>query len=237
MLVREALRRRFTALPEPAQGVLRLCAAVSTEVDTGLPSRTAAEGGPVATALDAAVRAGPLGADPHAPGRLHVGTLLDELPHGERVPLHSRVTPGTRARGHGRTGGRRPGAPPTAAGTPRKPCRPPRSSPAEQAEQRLAHERVETRLRRAVGLTGGCRPATPRPPALGPRPLVRPRPERRAARPDSRRFTGLLRTIAGRVRRGRAFALHVDAAPAARSGEGPRPAGERCREATPMAGP
>ncbi|MEU9717154.1 hypothetical protein [Streptomyces sp. NPDC047976] len=112
MLVREALRRRFTALPEPAQGVLRLCAAVSTEVDTGLLPRTAAaEGGPVATALDAAVRAGPLGADPHAPGRLHVGTLLDELPHGERVPLHNRVTPGTRARGHGRTGGAATGRP------------------------------------------------------------------------------------------------------------------------------
>lgn len=110
MGVREALCQRFTALPEPVLGVLRLCAVMGTEVDTDLLHRTAAADLPVATGLDAAVRAGLLEADPHAPDRLRFAhalvqeTLLDELPHGERVRLHARVAAGLSARGHGQMG-------------------------------------------------------------------------------------------------------------------------------------
>ncbi|KOU53769.1 transcriptional regulator [Streptomyces sp. WM6378] len=161
--VREALRQRFTSLAEPVLRVLRLCAVIGTEVDTDLLHLTAVEDEPVATALESAIRAELLDEDPHRPGRLHFAhalvqeTLLDELSHEERCRLHARVASGLCARGHRQReeeeiervahhSWRAEDALPAREVLPRL------LRAAEQAEQRLAYEQVESWLRRAVRL-------------------------------------------------------------------------------------
>ncbi|MFI9227900.1 ATP-binding protein [Streptomyces rimosus] len=162
--VREALRQRFAGLPEPALRVLRLCAVIGTEIDTDLLHRTAAEDEPVAPALETAIRAGLLGEDPHHPGRLHFvhalvrETLVDVLARNERQQLHARVAGALCERG-GQVGDdeyerlahhtwHAQDALPARRALPRL------LRAAEQAEQQLAYEKVETWLRRAVHLAG-----------------------------------------------------------------------------------
>ncbi|MFI2238283.1 ATP-binding protein [Streptomyces chrestomyceticus] len=163
--VREALRQRFAALPEPALRVLRLCAVIGTEIDTDLLHCTATEDEPVATSLTEAIRAGLLGEDPHHPGRLHFmhalvrETLLDVLARDERHRLHARVAESLCTRGGAQVGDEEferlahhtwhaQDALPARQALPRL------LRAAEQAEQHLAYEKVETWLRRAVHLAG-----------------------------------------------------------------------------------
>lgn len=170
--VREALHQRFAALPEPVLRVLRLCAVIGAEVDTDLLHRTAAEDEPVATALESAIRVGLLGEDPHHLGRLHFAhvlvqeTLIDELAHEERHALHARIAEALCARRPGRVGDEEiervahhtwhaKSALPAVQALPRL------LHAAEQAEQHLAYEQVETWLRRAVHLVGLLPPNDP----------------------------------------------------------------------------
>ncbi|MFH8346377.1 ATP-binding protein [Streptomyces sp. NPDC018045] len=163
--VREALRQRFAALPESALRVLRLCAVIGTEIDTDLLHRTATEDEPVAPSLEAAIRAGLLGEDPHHPGRLHFvhalvrETLVDVLARDERHRLHARVAESLSARDGGQADDEESerlahhtwhaqDALPARQALPRL------LRAAEQAEQHLAYEKVETWLRRAVHLAG-----------------------------------------------------------------------------------
>ncbi|GCD33088.1 SARP family transcriptional regulator [Streptomyces chrestomyceticus JCM 4735] len=163
--VREALRQRFAALPEPALRVLRLCAVIGTEIDTDLLHCTATEDEPVASSLTEAIRAGLLGEDPHHPGRLHFmhalvrETLLDVLARDERHRLHARVAESLCTRGGTQVGDEEferlahhtwhaQDALPARQALPRL------LRAAEQAEQHLAYEKVETWLRRAVHLAG-----------------------------------------------------------------------------------
>ncbi|MEV4502154.1 BTAD domain-containing putative transcriptional regulator [Streptomyces klenkii] len=163
--VREALRQRFSALPEPVLRVLRLCAVIGTEVDTDLLHRTATADEPVAEALESAIRAGLLGEDPHHPGRLHFAhalvqeTLAEEPAREERHRLHARVAEALCARGRGRMEDEETervahhswhaeDALPPGEKLPRL------LRAAERAEHHLAYEQVETWLRRAVHLAG-----------------------------------------------------------------------------------
>jgi DNA-binding SARP family transcriptional activator/tetratricopeptide (TPR) repeat protein len=175
--VREALRQRFSALPEPVLRVLRLCAVIGTEVDTDLLHRTATEDEPVTAALESAIRADLLSEDPHHPGRLHFAhalvqeTLIGELSREERHQLHARVAEALCARGHGRMGGEEiervahhtwhaKGALPAQQALPRL------LRAAEHAEHHLAYEQVETWLRRAVHLVGYLPPDAASAPGL-----------------------------------------------------------------------
>ncbi|MEV4921532.1 BTAD domain-containing putative transcriptional regulator [Streptomyces roseoverticillatus] len=161
--VREVLHQRFAALPEPVLRVLRLCAVIGAEVDTDLLQRTATGDEPVAEALESAIRAGLLGEDLQHPGRLLFAhalvqeTFIDELTREDRQRLHARVAEALSTRRHGRTGDTSAeriahhtwharNALPPAEALPRL------LRAAEQAEQQLAYERVETWLRRAVQL-------------------------------------------------------------------------------------
>ncbi|MEU9123589.1 BTAD domain-containing putative transcriptional regulator [Streptomyces sp. NPDC048506] len=170
--VREALHQRFAALPEPVLRVLRLCAVIGAEVDTDLLHRTADEGEPVATALESAIRVGLLSEDAHHPGRLYFAhvlvqeTLIDELTREERHRLHARIAEALCSRRPGRVGDHEiervahhtwhaKGALPAVQALPRL------LRAAEQAEQHLAYEQVETWLRRAVHLVGLLPPDDP----------------------------------------------------------------------------
>lgn len=170
--VREALHQRFAALPETVLRVLRLCAVIGTEIDTDLLDRTATEDEPVAAALESAIRAGLLGEDPHHPDRLHFThalvqeTLIDELTREDRQRLHARVAEGISARRLGQVDDEEvervahhawhaKSALPTAETLPLL------LRAAEQAEQQLAYEQVETWLRRAVHLVGQLPPGDP----------------------------------------------------------------------------
>ncbi|MFE3765941.1 BTAD domain-containing putative transcriptional regulator [Streptomyces sp. NPDC059104] len=163
--VREALNQRFATLPGPVLRVLRLCAVLGTEVDTDLLHRTVAGDEPVAEALEAAIRAGLLEEDPHHPGRLHFAhalvqeTLVGELARKDLHRLHAEIAEALCARGRGRVGDEEiervahhtwhaQRALPAERALPRM------LQAAEQAEQQLAYERVETWLRRAVHLIG-----------------------------------------------------------------------------------
>ncbi|MGX1849645.1 BTAD domain-containing putative transcriptional regulator [Streptomyces sp. NPDC055299] len=170
--VREALHQRFAALPESVLRVLRLCAVIGTEVDTDLLERTATDDERVTAALESAIRAGLLGEDPHHPERLHFThalvreTLIDELPREDRQRLHARVVEGISARRLGQMDDEEieriahhawhaKSALPTAETLPLL------LRAAEQAEQQLAYEQVETWLRRAVHLLGLLPPGDP----------------------------------------------------------------------------
>ncbi|WP_435603590.1 BTAD domain-containing putative transcriptional regulator [Streptomyces sp. bgisy130] len=168
--VRDALRQRFTALPEPVLRVLHLCAVIGIEVDTRLLARTAGPDEPVGAALEAAIAAGLLAEDPHRPDRLHFAhalvreTLTDELDRQARHRLHARVAealatrrPGDEAGGaeaerlahhswHGRSE------------LPADRLLPRLLRAAEDAEHQLAYEQVEIWLRRAVHLVGALPP-------------------------------------------------------------------------------
>ncbi|WP_235488961.1 BTAD domain-containing putative transcriptional regulator [Streptomyces roseoverticillatus] len=161
--VREVLHQRFAALPEPVLRVLRLCAVIGAEVDTDLLQHTATAGEPVGEALESAIRAGLLGEDLQHPGQLLFAhalvqeTLIDELTREDRQRLHARVAEALSTRRHGRAGctsaervahhtWHARNAFPPAEALPRL------LRAAEQAEQQLAYERVETWLRRAVQL-------------------------------------------------------------------------------------
>ncbi|MFC5143368.1 BTAD domain-containing putative transcriptional regulator [Streptomyces aureoversilis] len=163
--VREVLHQRFAALPEPVLQVLRLCAVIGSEVDTDLLHRTAAADEPVAGALESAIRAGLLGEEPHHPERIHFAhalvqeTLIEELAREDRQRLHARVAEALCARRHGQVGDgdveqvahhtwHAGSALPPAQALPRL------LRAADQAEQQLAYERVETWLRRAAHLVG-----------------------------------------------------------------------------------
>ncbi|MFB0631948.1 BTAD domain-containing putative transcriptional regulator [Streptomyces sp. AB3(2024)] len=163
--VREALNQRFATLPGPVLRVLRLCAVLGTEVDTDLLHRTVAGDEPVAEALEAAIRAGLLEEDPHHPGRLHFAhalvqeTLVGELARKDLHRLHAKIAEALSARRRGRVGDEEiervahhtwhaQRALPAERALPRM------LQAAEQAEQQLAYERVETWLRRAVHLIG-----------------------------------------------------------------------------------
>ncbi|TXC98552.1 AAA family ATPase [Streptomyces sp. ISID311] len=170
--VREALHQRFAALPETVLRVLRLCAVIGTEIDTDLLERTATEDEPVTAALESAIRAGLLGEDPHHPERLHfthalvMETLIDELTREDRQRLHARVAEGISNRTLGQVADEEiervahhawhaKGALPTEETLPLL------LRAAEQAEQQLAYEQVETWLRRAVHLVGLLPPGDP----------------------------------------------------------------------------
>ncbi|MEU2832596.1 BTAD domain-containing putative transcriptional regulator [Streptomyces lavendulae] len=163
--VREALNQRFATLPGPVLRVLRLCAVLGTEVDTDLLHRTVAGDEPVAEALEAAIRAGLFEEDPHHPGRLHFAhalvqeTLVAELARTDLHRLHAKIAEALCARRRGRVGDEEiervahhtwhaERALPAQRALPRL------LQAAEQAEQQLAYERVETWLRRAVHLIG-----------------------------------------------------------------------------------
>ncbi|TWV53529.1 AAA family ATPase [Streptomyces misionensis] len=167
--VREALRQRFAALPEPVLGVLRLCAVIGAEVDTDLLHRTATPDEPVVAGLESAIRAGLLGEDPRRPGRLHFAhalvqeALVDELPREDRHRLHARIADALRARRRGQVEDEEvervahhswhaKSALPAAEVLPRL------LLAAEHAEQSMAYEQVETWLRRAVHLVGSLPP-------------------------------------------------------------------------------
>ncbi|MET9411839.1 BTAD domain-containing putative transcriptional regulator [Streptomyces sp. NPDC002935] len=170
--VREALRQRFAALPEPVLRVLRLCAVIGAEVDTDLLHRTATRDEPVIAGLESAIRAGLLGEDPHHPGRLHFAhalvqeTLVDELPREDRHRLHARVADALSARRRGQVQDEEiervahhswhaRSALPAAEVLPRL------LLAAEHAEQSMAYEQVEIWLRRAVHLVGFLPPDDP----------------------------------------------------------------------------
>ncbi|WP_407285777.1 BTAD domain-containing putative transcriptional regulator [Streptomyces sp. BP-8] len=170
--VREALHQRFAALPETVLCVLRLCAVIGTEIDTDLLDLTAIDSEPVTEALESAIRAGLLGEDPHHPERLHFThalvqeTLIDELTREDRQRLHARVAEGISTRRLGRVADEEiervahhawhaKSAMPTAETLPLL------LRAAEQAEQQLAYEQVETWLRRAVHLVGLLPPGDP----------------------------------------------------------------------------
>ncbi|WP_194859072.1 AfsR/SARP family transcriptional regulator [Streptomyces sp. SUK 48] len=163
--VREALRQRFAALPEPVLRVLRLCAVIGAEVDTDLLHRTATPGEPVLAGLESAIRAGLLGEDPHHPGRLHFAhalvqeALVEELPRADRHRLHARIAEALHARHRGRMGDEEiervahhswhaKSALPAAEVLPRL------LLATEHAERSMAYEQAEIWLRRAVHLTG-----------------------------------------------------------------------------------
>ncbi|MBB5119233.1 BTAD domain-containing putative transcriptional regulator [Streptomyces eurocidicus] len=163
--VREALRQRFSALPEPVLRVLRLCAVIGTEVDTDLLHRTADGDEPVAEALESAIRAGLLGEDPHHPGRLHFAhalvqeTLAEEPAREERHRLHARVAEALCARGRGQMGDEEIERVAHHSWHAKDALAPGETLPrllraAERAEHHLAYEQVETWLRRAVHLAG-----------------------------------------------------------------------------------
>ncbi|MFG2289398.1 BTAD domain-containing putative transcriptional regulator [Streptomyces sp. NPDC048595] len=170
--VREALHQRFAALPETVLCVLRLCAVIGTEIDTDLLDLTATDNEPVTEALESAIRAGLLGEDPHHTERLHFThalvqeTLIDELTREDRQRLHARVAEGIITRRLGRVADEEierlahhawhaKSAMPTAETLPLL------LRAAEQAEQQLAYEQVETWLRRAVHLVGLLPPGDP----------------------------------------------------------------------------
>ncbi|MGD3111025.1 BTAD domain-containing putative transcriptional regulator [Streptomyces sp. YGL11-2] len=170
--VREALHQRFAALPEAVLRVLRLCAVIGTEVDTDLLSRTAGEDEPVAAALESAIRAGLLGEDPRHPERLHFShalvqeTLIDELTREDRQRLHARVAEGLSARRLGQVEDEEiervaHHAWHAKSALPAAETLPLLLRAAEQAEQQLAYEQVETWLRRAVHLVGLLPPGDP----------------------------------------------------------------------------
>ncbi|MCD9193505.1 BTAD domain-containing putative transcriptional regulator [Streptomyces albireticuli] len=163
--VREALRQRFSALPEPVVRVLRLCAVIGAEVDTDLLHRTATEDEPVAEALESAIRAGLLGEDPHHPGRLHFAhalvqeTLAEEPDREERHRLHARVAEALCSRGRGQMGDEEIERVAHHSWHAKEALAPGETLPrllraAERAEHHLAYEQVETWLRRAVHLAG-----------------------------------------------------------------------------------
>ncbi|MFE5867372.1 BTAD domain-containing putative transcriptional regulator [Streptomyces roseifaciens] len=163
--VREVLHQRFAALPEPVLQVLRLCAVIGSEVDTDLLHRTAAADEPVAGALGSAIRAGLLGEDTHHPERIHFAhalvqeTLIEELAREDRQQLHARVAEALCARRHGQVGDgdvERVAHHTWHAGSALPPAQalPRLLRAADQAEQQLAYERVETWLRRAAHLVG-----------------------------------------------------------------------------------
>ncbi|WP_236576152.1 AfsR/SARP family transcriptional regulator [Streptomyces sp. HF10] len=163
--VREALRQRFAALPEPVLRVLRLCAVIGAEVDTDLLHRTAAPDEPVIAGLESAIRAGLLGEDPHHPGRLHFAhalvqeALVEELPRADRHRLHARIAEALHARHRGQMGDEEiervahhswhaKSALPAAEVLPRL------LLATEHAERSMAYEQAEIWLRRAVHLIG-----------------------------------------------------------------------------------
>lgn len=161
--VRDVLHQRFAALPEPVLRVLRLCAVIGAEVDTDLLRRTATEDEPVAEALESAIRAGLLGEDLQHPGRLLFAhalvqeTFIEELTREERQRLHARVAEALSTRRHGRAGDTSAERVAHHTWHARNTLSPAEALPrllraAEQAEQQLAYERVETWLRRAVQL-------------------------------------------------------------------------------------
>ncbi|WP_330318917.1 BTAD domain-containing putative transcriptional regulator [Streptomyces platensis] len=170
--VREALHQRFATLPETVLRVLRLCAVIGTEVDTDLLERTATEDEPVAKALELAIRAGLLGEDRHHPERLHFThalvqeTLIDELAREDRQRLHARVVEGISTRRLGQLADEEieriaHHAWHAKSALPAAETLPLLLRAAEQAEQRLAYEQVETWLRRAVHLVGLLPPGDP----------------------------------------------------------------------------
>ncbi|MFI1497191.1 BTAD domain-containing putative transcriptional regulator [Streptomyces platensis] len=170
--VREALHQRFAALPEPVLRVLRLCAVIGTEIDTDLLERTATEDEPVTTALESAIRAGLLGEDRHHPERLHFThalvqeTFIDELTREDRQRLHARVVEGIATRRLGQLADEEieriaHHAWYAKSALPAAETLPLLLRAAEQAEQQLAYEQVETWLRRAVHLVGLLPPGDP----------------------------------------------------------------------------
>ncbi|WP_246430214.1 AfsR/SARP family transcriptional regulator [Streptomyces rectiverticillatus] len=163
--VREVLHQRFAALPEPVLQVLRLCAVIGSEVDTDLLHRTAAADEPVAGALESAIRAGLLGEEPRHPERIHFAhalvqeTLIEELAREDRQRLHARVAEALCARRQRQAGDgdiERVAHHSWHAGSVLPPAQalPRLLRAADQAEQQLAYERVETWLRRATHLVG-----------------------------------------------------------------------------------
>ncbi|MEW2033367.1 BTAD domain-containing putative transcriptional regulator [Streptomyces roseifaciens] len=170
--VREVLHQRFAALPEPVLQVLRLCAVIGSEVDTDLLHRTATAGEPVAVALGSAIRAGLLGEEPQHPERIHFAhalvqeTLIEELAREDRQQLHARVAEALCARRHGQVGDgdvERVAHHTWHSGSVLPPAQalPRLLRAADQAEQQLAYERVETWLRRAAHLVGLLPPDDP----------------------------------------------------------------------------
>ncbi|MCF3172266.1 AAA family ATPase [Streptomyces sioyaensis] len=170
--VREALHQRFAALPETVLRVLRLCAVIGTEIDTDLLERTATGDEPVTAALESAIRAGLLGEDPHHPERLHfthalvMETLFDELTREDRQRLHARVAEGISTRTPGQVADEEierlaHHAWHAKSALPTEETLPLLLRAAEQAEQQLAYEQVETWLRRAVHLAGLLPPDDP----------------------------------------------------------------------------
>ncbi|BCK73511.1 hypothetical protein Srufu_074640 [Streptomyces libani subsp. rufus] len=170
--VREALHQRFATLPETVLRVLRLCAVIGTEVDTDLLERTATEDEPVTKALELAIRAGLLGEDRHHPERLHFThalvqeTLIDELAREDRQRLHARVVEGISTRRLGQLADEEieriaHHAWHAKSALPAADTLPLLLRAAEQAEQQLAYEQVETWLRRAVHLVGLLPPGDP----------------------------------------------------------------------------
>lgn len=170
--VREALHQRFAALPEPVVRVLHLCAVIGAEVDTDLLHRTATPDEPIVAGLESAMRAGLLREDPRHPGRLRFAhtlarkTLVDELPREERHLLHARIADALRACRGGRTGGEETERVAhhswhATSVLPASEVLPRLVLAAEHAERRLAYERVETWLRRAVHLVGRLPPDDP----------------------------------------------------------------------------
>ncbi|MYR19436.1 transcriptional regulator, partial [Streptomyces sp. SID6137] len=163
--VREALRQRFAALPEPVLRVLRLCAVIGAEVDTDLLHRTATPDEPVIAGLESAIRAGLLAEDPHHPGRLHFAhalvreALVEELPRADRHRLHAGIAEALHARHRGQMGDEEiervahhswhaKSALPAAEVLPRL------LLATEHAERSMAYEQAEIWLRRAVHLIG-----------------------------------------------------------------------------------
>ncbi|MGW4886929.1 BTAD domain-containing putative transcriptional regulator [Streptomyces murinus] len=163
--VREALRQRFAALPEPVLRVLRLCAVIGAEVDTDLLHRTATPDEPVIAGLESAIRAGLLAEDPHHPGRLHFAhalvreALVEELSRADRHRLHAGIAEALHARHRGQMGDEEiervahhswhaKSALPAAEVLPRL------LLATEHAERSMAYEQAEIWLRRAVHLIG-----------------------------------------------------------------------------------
>ncbi|MCX4637557.1 AAA family ATPase [Streptomyces sp. RPA4-5] len=170
--VREALHQRFATLPDTVLRVLRLCAVIGTEIDTDLLERTATEDEPVTKALELAIRAGLLGEDRHHPERLHFThalvqeTLIDELAREDRQRLHARVVEGISTRRLGQLADEEieriaHHAWHAKSALPAADTLPLLLRAAEQAEQQLAYEQVETWLRRAVHLVGLLPPGDP----------------------------------------------------------------------------
>ncbi|MGK5641606.1 ATP-binding protein, partial [Streptomyces sp. URMC 126] len=172
---REVLTQRFAALPDTTRDLLRLCAVIGSEIDPELLAEVSGHGRAAGDHLEPALRAQLLSGDPAGPGTLRFThalvreTLYGELDRGRRVRLHARIAETLAARPGGRHDAVEQSAHHAWEGS--RVLAPARVLPAlcraaDDAELRLAYERAEMWLRRAIDLLRLLPPDDPAAPVL-----------------------------------------------------------------------